>query len=241
VACNKCFASASDSKKDISRECENAVPRGCAPLRTLRAKPRSGESLLAQCVSAGLEHPSPAALKGRKSEASVAPSALDRIFTATQRSRTGLGDSRRFAAFGLLTATRPQPRGTRCRAPWPTPLALPKSLLQATSERSRLFRKRPFGLSRQVPRCRGSDAWILARRFNAGNRHLPSLASRQRRQMLARCLFDSPRRWRDSLGALGYASRRSNAGLGSKRRYRDADPYASIQIVARLRSNEKYY
>jgi hypothetical protein len=120
-------------KKDISRECENAVPRGCAPLGTLRAKPRSGESLVAQCVSAGLEHPSPAALKGRKSEASFAPSALDRIFTATQRSRTGLEDSRRFAAFGLLTATRPQPRGTRCRAPWPTPLARPKSLLQATS------------------------------------------------------------------------------------------------------------
>jgi hypothetical protein len=57
VACNNCFASASESRKDISRECENAVPRGCAPLRTLRAKPRSGESLLAQCVSAGLEHP----------------------------------------------------------------------------------------------------------------------------------------------------------------------------------------
>jgi hypothetical protein len=57
VACNNCFASASDSKKRHFRECENAVPRGCAPLRTLHAKPRSGETLLAQCVSAGLEHP----------------------------------------------------------------------------------------------------------------------------------------------------------------------------------------
>jgi hypothetical protein len=140
VACNNCFASTSGSKEDISRECENAVPRGCARLRTLLAKPRSGETLLAQCVSAGFEQPSPAALKGRKSAASFAPSALDRIFTATQRSRTGLEESRRFAAFGLLTATHPQPRGTRCRAPRPTPRALPKSLLQATSSFSGSFR-----------------------------------------------------------------------------------------------------
>jgi hypothetical protein len=135
VACNNYFASASNV--EAAAGTRRSLSVGDA-FRSPDRKPRSGETLLAQCASAGLEHPSPAALKGRKSDASFAPSALERIFTATQRSRTGLEESRRFAAFGLLTATRLQPRGTRCRARRPTPLPLPKSLLQATS--FRIFR-----------------------------------------------------------------------------------------------------